>query len=91
MVFADQYLRRGHRVDGFLYDRSYTNWPGLASFLIGLVVSVLLFCNQEKFVGFVVRAVPELGDITFFIGFLLAAGCYLVLCRSKIESERVAV
>ncbi|MCF6389590.1 cytosine permease [Mycobacterium sp. MBM] len=91
VVFADQYLRRGHRVDGFLYDRSYTNWPGLASFLIGLVVSVLLFCNQEKFVGFVVRAVPELGDITFFVGFVLAAGCYLVLCRSKIDAERVAV
>ncbi len=91
VVFADQYLRRGHRVDGFLYDRSYTNWPGLASFLIGLVVSVLLFCNQERFVGYVVRGVPELGDITFFVGFVLAAGCYLVFCRAKIEAERVAL
>ncbi len=89
VVFADQYLRRGQRVDGFLYDRGYTNWPGLMSFLIGLVVSVLLFCNQQKFVGFVVRGVPELGDITFFVGFVLAAGCYLVFCRAKIESERV--
>ncbi|MGK2903053.1 MAG: purine-cytosine permease family protein [Mycobacterium sp.] len=91
VVFADQYLRRGHRVDGFLYDRNYSNWPGLLSFLIALVVSVLLFCNQELFVGFVVRAVPELGDIGFFVGFLLAAGSYLVLCRSKIHAERVAL
>jgi NCS1 family nucleobase:cation symporter-1 len=91
VVFADQYLRRGSRIDGFLYDRTYTNWPGLASFLIGLVVSVLLFCNQERFVGYVVRAVPELGDITFFVGFLLAAGCYLVFCRAKINAERVAL
>lgn len=91
VVFADQYLRRGHRIDGFLYDRTYTNWPGLASFLIGLVVSVLLFCNQERFVGYVVRVVPELGDITFFVGFVLAAGCYLVFCRAKIEAERVAL
>ncbi|MGK2865769.1 MAG: purine-cytosine permease family protein [Mycobacterium sp.] len=90
VVFADQYLRRGHRVDGFLYDRNYSNWPGLLSFLIGLVVSVLLFCNQELFVGFVVRAVPDLGDIGFFVGFVLAAGSYLVLCRSKIQAERVA-
>ena len=91
VVFADQYLRRGQHVAGFLYDRSYSNWPGLLSFLIGLVVSVLFFCNQEKFVGFVVRAVPQLGDITFFVGFLLAGASYLVLCRSQIESERALV
>lgn len=89
VVFADQYLRRGQRVDGFLYDHSYSNWPGLLSFLIGLVVSFLLFCNQELFVGFVVRAVPDLGDIGFFVGFLLAAGSYLVLCRAKVAAERV--
>lgn len=58
------------------------------SFLIGLVVSVTLFCNQAKFVGFIAREVPQLGDITFFVGFLIAGGCYLVLCRSKLAAER---
>lgn len=88
VVFADQYLRRGQEVAGFLYDRSYSNWNGLLSFGIGLVGSVVLFCNQELFVGLVARAVPQLGDITFFVGFLLAGGSYLVLCRSKIAAER---
>jgi cytosine/uracil/thiamine/allantoin permease len=55
-----------------------------------LVVSVALFCNQTNFVGYVARAVPQLGDITFFVGFLIAGGCYLVLCRSKLATERVA-
>ena len=32
-----------------------------------------------------------LGDVTFFAGFLLAGGAYLVLCRSKVAAERVAV
>jgi len=91
VVFADQYLRRGQQIAGFLYDRSYTNWPGLLSFLVGLVVSVLLFSNQEKFVGFIAAAVPQLGDITFFVGFLLAGACYLVLCRSKISAELTRV
>ncbi len=91
VVFADQYLRRGGQaVAGFLYDRSYANWPGLASFAIGLVVSVLLFSNQEKFVGFIARGSAQLGDITFFVGFLIAGGVYLVACRSKIAAERVA-
>ena len=30
VVFADQYLRRGQTIAGFLYDRSYANWGGLA-------------------------------------------------------------
>lgn len=90
VVFADQYLRRGQSIAGFLYDRGYTNWGGFAAFGIGLVVSVLLFSNQEKFVGYIARVVPQLGDITFFVGFLIAGGCYLVLCRSKIAAERAA-
>lgn len=88
VVFADQYLRRGQKIAHFLYDRSYANWGGLAAFVIGLVVSVLFFCNQEFFQGFLVKAVPALGDITFFVGFLLAGGAYLLLCRSKIAAER---
>ncbi|MGX9673853.1 purine-cytosine permease family protein [Mycobacterium sp. HM-7] len=87
VVFADQYLRRGQQIAGYLYDRSYTNWPGLLSFALGLGLSVLLFSNQEKFVGFIARAVPKLGDITFFVGFLIAGAAYLVLCRSKIAAE----
>jgi purine-cytosine permease-like protein len=91
VMFADQYLRRGQNVAGFLYDRSYSNWNGLLSFVIGLVVSVALFSNQEKFVGWLAKAYPELGDVTFFVGFLLSCAAYLVLCRSKIAAERVAV
>ena len=90
VVLADQYLRRGQTIAGFLYDRSYTNRPGLLSFTVGLAVSVLLFSNQEKFVGYVAKAFPQLGDITFFVGFLIAGGLYLALCRSRIAAERVA-
>jgi purine-cytosine permease-like protein len=91
VMFADQYLRQGQAVAGFLYDRAYANWNGLLSFVLGLVVSVALFSNQEKFVGWVAKAYPQLGDVTFFVGFLLSGAAYLVLCRSKIAAERVTV
>lgn len=90
VVFADEYLRRGQRVDHLLYDRSYSNWGGVAAFLIGLVVSVLLFSNQQKFVGAIAKAVPELGDITFFVGFLLSGAVYLLVNRSRISQTPVA-
>jgi len=86
VMFADQYLRRGQAVSGILYDRSSTNWPGLVSFLIGLVVSVLLFSNPQRFVGFLARMFPQFGDITFFAGFLIAGGCYLLFARSAVRS-----
>jgi purine-cytosine permease-like protein len=60
------------------------------SFLIGLAVSVLLFSNQQKFVGYLARMFPQLGDITFFVGFLIAGGCYLVLARPKIRVDVAA-
>ena len=75
-------------IAGILYDRSYRNWGGLASFAIGLVVSILLFSNQAVFTGFVAKAVPQLGDITFFVGFLISGACYVAFCRAKIAAER---
>ncbi len=85
IMFADQYLRRGQRIDNLLYNRECSNWGGLTAFVIALVGSVLLFSNQEKFVGYVVRAVPELGDITFFVGFVLAGALYLAINGAKIS------
>ena len=70
-----------------LYNPKYTNWGGLSAFLIALVASVLLFSNQERYVGFVAEAVPELGDITFFAGFVIAFAGYFVLSRSKIRRD----
>ncbi|MRH92717.1 cytosine permease [Nocardia sp. SYP-A9097] len=90
IVFADEYLRRGQRIDQLLYDRSYANWGGVAAFLIGLAVSVLLFSNQAKFVGYVARQLPELGDITFFVGFLISGAGYLLLNRSRISGQAMA-
>ncbi|MFE2960562.1 purine-cytosine permease family protein [Nocardia tengchongensis] len=90
VVFADEYLRRGRRIDHLLYDRGYSNWGGVAAFLIGLIVSVLLFSNQQKFVGAVAKAFPQLGDITFFIGFLLSGAAYALFARSRISRAAVA-
>jgi len=66
-----------------LSDRSVTNWPGLAALLIGVAVSVPLFSNQEDFVGYVPKHWPSFGDITPVVGFVVSAGLYVVLRRTK--------
>jgi NCS1 family nucleobase:cation symporter-1 len=91
IVFADQLLRRNRPVAAMLYDPRYTNWGGLAAFLIALIASVVLFSNQERFVGFVAEEVPDLGDITFFVGFVIAFVGYLILSRNKIHRDYQSV
>lgn len=87
VVFADRVLRKEPPSLALLYDTRYANWGGFAAFVIGLVGSVLLFCNQTKFVGYVVRQVPELGDIGAFAGFAIAFVAYLILARKKVEES----
>ena len=73
VMFADQWLRRDRIPHELLYDRTYTNPAGVVAMVVGIVVSVVLFSNQTLFTGLVPRAVPEIGDITFFVGIVLAA------------------
>jgi NCS1 nucleoside transporter family len=79
VMFTDQYLRRGQRIDTLLYARWYQNWAGPIAMLVGMAVSILLFSNQTDFVGVVAKQVPGLGDITFLIGFVLSAALYALL------------
>jgi purine-cytosine permease-like protein len=74
--FTDQLLRRGHRVDGFLFDRRHTPWAGWVAMLVAMVVSVSLFANQSLYVGLVPSTWPAFGDVAFFVGFLLAGALY---------------
>jgi cytosine/uracil/thiamine/allantoin permease len=63
------------------FDPKYRNWAGFVAMLVGAVVSIWLFSNQAQYVGMVPTALPEIGDITFEIGFLLAFGLYALLHR----------
>jgi NCS1 nucleoside transporter family len=92
VVFADWYLRRGHRVDGFLFDTRHNPWAGWLAMLIAGAVSILLFSNQQQFVGYVARQNGDLGDLAFEVGFLLAAALYWLgfrLQRGRTDEELV--
>lgn len=83
VVFVDQYLRRGRPVQALLSDPTRRGWPGLIAFLVGAVLSIALFANQAVYQGPVPSAVPELGDLTSLVGFLLAGMSYCVLSPRK--------
>ncbi|MET0491771.1 MAG: cytosine permease [Actinoplanes sp.] len=93
VYLTDWFLRRGKRVDGFLYDKAHNPWAGAVSMATGIVVSVWLFSNQEQYVGLVPSHAKAFGDITFEVGFLVAAVLYAILFRFQKDraTEEIAV
>jgi NCS1 nucleoside transporter family len=87
VYFTDWYLRRGHRVDGFLFDRQHTPFAGWVSMLVGMVLSIWLFADQSLYTGLVPSHWPSFGDIAFFVGFLIAAALYAAIYSVEKKTE----
>jgi NCS1 nucleoside transporter family len=78
VVLVDYWLRHGAYDEKLFYDSGYRPWKGFVAMLAGILVS-LPFWNNPLFTGPVPSHVPGIGDITFVVGFIVAAGLYLVL------------
>jgi NCS1 nucleoside transporter family len=94
VYLVDWYLRRGRRVDGFLFDRKHHPYAGWVSMLVGMALSIWLFADQSLYTGLVPSKWPSFGDIAFFVGFLIAGVLYAVIHtveRSKEPQEAVLV
>ena len=79
VVIADRWQRRGQDFTVLALNDHFKNPRGIVAMALGMIVSIWLFSNQAKYVGYVVHHHPGLGDITFLVGFVLSAGIYLGL------------
>jgi NCS1 nucleoside transporter family len=87
VYLTDWFLRRGKRVDGFLYDRAHNPWSGVVAMAVGMVVSIWLFSNQSEYVGPAPSHWPSLGDITFEVGFVVSALLYGLFFRFQPDRD----
>jgi NCS1 nucleoside transporter family len=87
VFFADQFLRRGKHVAGFLFDRKHNPWAGFAAMAIATGVSIYFFANQTEYIGLVPKHVASFGDIAFEVGFVLAALLYALFFKLQGESR----
>lgn len=78
VVLIDFWLNRGRYDEAVFFDSRHRPWQGAAAMLIGIAVSVL-FWNQALFVGPVPKAIPEIGDLSFFVGFIVTGVVYYAL------------
>ncbi len=80
VVLVDRFLRRNTEIYSIVTERAkYRNAAGVSAFLIGLVVSIWLFSNQQLYVGLLATKAPVIGDLTAIVGFILAAVAYWVI------------
>jgi NCS1 nucleoside transporter family len=92
VVFVDRWLRRGTSIDEVIagtVTRGSREQAGVVPMLIGMVVSIWIFANQTDYVGLLPKHHPSFGDLTFEVGFVVAAVLYWAmwkLDRSRPES-----
>ena len=82
VVLVDRYLHRRADLVPLALDLRRENLAGPIAMAVGIGISIWLFSNQTKYVGVVPSAHPGVGDITFFVGFVVAAVLYAVLSRA---------
>ncbi|MGI3784713.1 MAG: purine-cytosine permease family protein, partial [Janthinobacterium lividum] len=90
VVYVDRYLRRGQDLGALAQDVTRSNPAGVIAMVVGLLISVPLFSNQEKYTGLVPHADGNFGDLTALVGFVVAAVLYLVLYQPLSRERSVA-
>lgn len=80
VVLVDYWLRRGNYDEATFFDTGYRPWKGAVAMLAGIAASIP-FWDQKLFLGPVASAHPELGDLSFFVGFAVAAVLHYALNR----------
>jgi len=89
VVITDYFLHRGQYPESMFYDTRHRNWKGFIAMLAGIIATVP-FWNQPPPVplGWVPTNYPQLGDISFFAGGIVATVVYLVLYQLDRGSAR---
>lgn len=82
VVLVDRFLRRGTSIAELVPDTArYRNWAGVIALVVGGAVSIWLFSNQSFYLGPIAKH-SNIGDITPFVGAVLAAIIYLLLFKA---------
>ena len=90
IVIVDHYVfRKGRYETATLYRRGGIRAAGFAAYLIGIAASVP-FMSQQAFTGYVAAHYLQGADVSYYVGFLVAGGLYLLLARPRTAAASTA-
>jgi NCS1 nucleoside transporter family len=82
VVLVDYWMRRGTYDERLFYDTRYRPWQGVVAMVVGIAAS-FPFWNNALYTAPLANAVPQLGDITFVVGFVVTAVVYFALTAGR--------
>jgi nucleobase:cation symporter-1, NCS1 family len=89
VVLADYFVvHRGDYREGLFFDSTHRFDRGLIAWLLGLAITVP-FIQQDLFVGPLAQAFPQIGDVSYYVGLLVAFVIYSAIGR-RARSEAQA-
>jgi nucleobase:cation symporter-1, NCS1 family len=91
VYFTDWWLHRDNVSEGLLFDRRHNPWAGVVAMALAMFISIYFFSNQTEYLGVVPRHVRGVGDITFEVGFVIAALVYWLGSRLPGNASRTAL
>jgi len=83
VMFVDYALTRGRYDERHFFDTRWNRWQGFVAMAIGLVVSIYFFSNNALYLGVLPKAQPQVGDITFIVGFVVSGVLYLLFSLGR--------
>jgi purine-cytosine permease-like protein len=91
VIVTDFWLRRGRYDEREFFDRSRNSFAGITAMAAGILLSVP-FWNQSLWHGPVADVAPQLGDLSFIVGFVVASAVYYAFARSarSTDTQRAA-
>ena len=80
VIITDYFLHRGRYPESTFYDTTHRNWKGFIAMLLGIVATYPFWDQGDPIpLGWVPKNYPQLGDLSFFAGAIVATVVYLVL------------
>jgi purine-cytosine permease-like protein len=92
VVITDFILHRGRYPENVFYDMGWANWKGFIAMLAGIIATTPFWdqppsISLPSFFGSVPTNNPQLGDLSFFAGAIVATVVYLVLYQLGRQSS----
>lgn len=94
VVITDYLLHRGQYSEAIFYDTSHRTWKGFIAMLAGIIATIPfwdqgpIFMTLPSFFGSVPANNPQVGDLSFFAGAIVATVVYLVLYQIGRQPSR---
>ncbi len=81
-------VHRGRYTTGLFYDPRRVIRPGLWAWLVAIIVSIPFF-DQTLYTGIIAGHFPQVGDLSYYVSFLVAALLYWILGTRAVQRDHV--